>query len=100
LPTTVSAVSCSLWVDSKGFVKIGTCSALSGLSVSVCNIVYTATASQTVFTLPLASPNMLSVYLNGLKLPSTCYTIGASSITFSTGITLDDIVDIDMIKIV
>lgn len=99
LPTTISASACSLWVDPNGYIKIGTCANSYGLSVSVCNIVYTATANQTVFALPISTPSMLSVHLNGLKLPSTCYTINTSNITFGTGITLDDVIDIDMIKI-
>lgn len=100
LPTTVGTGANSLWIDNKGFLKIGTCTASPGLSVSVCNIVYTATANQTSFALPLDSPTMLSVHLNGLKLPATCYTNSGSSISFATGITLDDVIDIDMIKIV
>lgn len=93
------AVGKVLMSDASGNASWGTLSA-GGSTVTTCNVVYTATAAQTVFTLPLDSPTMLNVYLNGLKLPSTCYTIAASSITFTTGITLDDIIDIDMIKIV
>lgn len=99
LPTTISDSACSLWIDPNGYIKIGTCANSYGLSVSVCNVVYTATANQTIFTLPLSSPTLVDVFLNGLKLPSTCYTLNSTNITFATGITLDDIIDINMIKI-
>ena len=99
LPTVVSPTTCTLWVDNGGFVRIGTGAVSAGLSVSVCNVVYTSTTNQTIFSLPLSTPSMVQVYLNGLKLPSSCYTLNTNDITFSTGILVDDIVDIDMIKI-
>lgn len=100
LPTTVATDTAEMWVDSKGYLKLGTCTVAPGLSITTCNITYTATDNQTSFILPLADSTLIHVFLNGLKLPSSYYSTTAGTLSFVVGISLNDVVDIDMIKIV
>ena len=60
--------------------------------------VYTATANQTVFTLPDSYSNVccLDVFVNGFKLAQNAYTIDYDTKTITLGATLDEGTEVEV----
>jgi len=68
---------------------------------SAVNQQFTATANQTAFTLsqdPL-SENNTQVYINGVYQQKTDYTVVGTTLTFDTGLTVGDVVEVNMFTV-
>ena len=76
-------------------VHITTASVHDGTSAT--NQQFTATAGQTAFTLSAdpKSENNTQVYINGVYQQKTDYTVSGTTLTFDTGLTVGDIVEVN-----
>ena len=80
-------------------VHITTASVHDG--TSAVNQQFTATNGQTAFTLSAdpKSENNTQVYINGVYQQKTDYTVSGTTLTFDTGVTLGDIVEVNMFTV-
>ena len=64
---------------------------------SAVNQQFTATAGQTAFTLSSApgSENNTQIYINGVYQQKTDYTVSGTTLTFDTGLTVGDVVEVN-----
>ena len=76
-------------------VHITTASVHDGTSAT--NQQFTATAGQTAFTLSAdpKSENNTQVYINGVYQQKTDYTVSGTTLTFDTGLTVGDVVEVN-----
>ena len=76
-------------------VHITTASVHDG--TSAVNQQFTATSGQTAFTLSSApgSENNTQVYINGVYQQKTDYTVSGTTLTFDTGLTVGDVVEVN-----
>ena len=68
---------------------------------SALNNQFTATANQTAFTLSQdpKSENNTQVYINGVYQQKTDYTVVGTTLTFDTGLTVGDVVEVNMFTV-
>ena len=68
---------------------------------SAVNNQFTATAGQTAFTLTQdpKSENNTQVYINGVYQQKTDYTVVGTTLTFDTGLTVGDVVEVNMFTV-
>ena len=68
---------------------------------SAVNNQFTATAGQTAFTLTQdpSSENNTQVYINGVYQQKTDYTVVGTTLTFDTGLTVGDVVEVNMFTV-
>ena len=68
---------------------------------SAVNQQFTATAGQTAFTLSQdpSSENNTQVYINGVYQQKTDYTVSGTTLTFDTGLTVGDVVEVNMFTV-
>ena len=68
---------------------------------SAVNQQFTATAGQTAFTLSQdpSSENNTQVYINGVYQQKTDYTVVGTTLTFDTGLTVGDVVEVNMFTV-
>ena len=68
---------------------------------SAVNNQFTATANQTAFTLSQdpKSENNTQVYINGVYQQKTDYTVVGTTLTFDTGLTVGDVVEVNMFTV-
>jgi hypothetical protein len=80
-------------------VHITTASVHDG--TSAVNQQFTATAGQTAFTLSQdpSSENNTQVYINGVYQQKTDYTVSGTTLTFDTGLTVGDVVEVNMFTV-
>jgi len=80
-------------------VHITTASVHDG--TSAVNQQFTATAGQTAFTLSAdpKSENNTQVYINGVYQQKTDYTVSGTTLTFDTGLTVGDVVEVNMFTV-
>ena len=80
-------------------VHITTASVHDG--TSALNQQFTATSGQTAFTLSQdpKSENNTQVYINGVYQQKTDYTVSGTTLTFDTGLTVGDVVEVNMFTV-
>ena len=80
-------------------VHITTASVHDG--TSAVNQQFTATEGQTAFTLSAdpKSENNTQVYINGVYQQKTDYTVSGTTLTFDTGLTVGDVVEVNMFTV-
>ena len=80
-------------------VHITTASVHDG--TSAVNQQFTATAGQTAFTLSAdpKSENNTQVYINGVYQQKTDYAVSGTTLTFDTGLTVGDVVEVNMFTV-